>query len=267
MYPKTYLDNFRSFERRSEVFVAMPFGDEFESRWQSVFSPAIKKKTLEPYRVDVREVSDSILTDILDGIGRARLVLVDTSFQQQDNRPPGPNVNVMYELGIAHAMRLPEEVIVVRDTASTDEAPFDISHIRYRRFDPIDENAARSIIVNLIGSALKAIDITRDIIVSRTLDSLDPDAMRFLGTIGSQDSFDLCPFDPDRKGLYGLGERDSTEEELRDIACDLIQLGVLRSGDPGPPDKRIYGGVSEYLVTDLGKAVWERLPSWCKAGV
>jgi len=245
----------------------MPFANQFESRWQTVFSPAIKDKDLEPYRVDAREVSDSILTDILNGIGRARLVLVDTSFQQQDDNPRGPNVNVMYELGIAHAMRLPEEVIVVRDTASTDGPPFDISHIRYHRFNPNDESGARSKIGNLIGSALKAINITRDIIVSRTLDSLDPDAMRFLRTIGSQDSFDLYPFDPDRKGLYGLGERDSSEEELRTIACRLIQLGVLRSGDPGPPHKRIYGGVSEYLVTDLGRAVWNRLPPWCKDGV
>lgn len=267
MYPKTYLDIFRDFGRTNEVFVAMPFSDEFEDRWIEIFCPAIVNQGLDPYRVDIRVVSDSILTDILAGIGRARLVLADTSFQQDNDRPAGPNANVMYELGIAHAMRLPEEVIVVRDSESNNASPFDVSHIRYHRFDPADAKAARSTIAKLLGAALKSIDITRDLIVDRTLRSLDPDAMHFLGTIGSMDWFDLYLFDPDRKGLYVLGERDSSEEELRSVARGLIQLGVLTSGDPGWPEARVYGGVRHYLVTALGKAVWGRLPSWCKGSV
>ncbi len=260
MYPKIYLDSFRDFVRTDEVFVAMPFADEFEDRWKEIFCPAIANQALDPYRVDIRVVSDSILTDILAGIGRARLVLADTSFQRS-----GPNVNVMYELGIAHAMRLPEEVIVVRESNSTDPSPFDVSHIRYHRFDPEDANTARSIVEKLISTALKAIDITQDLIVDKTLRSLDPDAMLFLGTIGSMDGFDLYPFDPDRKGLYELGDRESSEEGLKSIARNLTALGVLMSGDPGRQQERVYGAVHEYLVTALGKAVWERLPSWCKA--
>jgi hypothetical protein len=267
MYPKTYLDSFRDFDRTDEVFVAMPFAEEFEKRWKKIFCPAIANQGLKPYRVDIRVVSDSILTDILAGIGRARLVLADTSFQLENDRPAGPNVNVMYELGVAHAMRLPEEVIVVRDSTSTDAPPFDVTHIRYHRYDPEDADTARSIIEELISTALKAIDITRDLIVDKTLRSLDPDEIRFLGTIGTMDWFDLYPFDTDRKGIYILGDRDSSEGELKSIARRLTVLGVLRSGDPGPPEKRVYGAVCEYLVTALGKAVWERLPMWCKSSV
>ncbi len=264
MYPKTYLDFFRDFDRTNEVFVAMPFAKEFEDRWKGVFCPAITNNGLKPYRVDIRTVSDSILTDILAGIGRARIVLADISFQQNNDRPAGPNANVMYELGIAHAVRLAEEVIVVRDGASKDASPFDITHIRYHPFDLNDADAARATIETLIHEALKEIDLTRDLIVDRTFRALDPDAIRFLGTIESRDWFDLYVFDPDRKGLYGLGERDSSEEELRSIARRLIELGVLRSGDPGRPKERVYGAAPEYLVTSLGKAVCARLPSWCK---
>ena len=58
---------------------------------------------------------------------------------------------------------------------------------------------------------------------------------------------------------------DSSEGELRTIAQYLIDLGLLSAGDPGPPDQRVYGAVQEYIVTDLGKAVWKKLPEWCKS--
>ncbi|MHC4686160.1 MAG: hypothetical protein ACYTEW_17855 [Planctomycetota bacterium] len=265
MYPKLYLDYFRDFNRTSEVFIAMPFAKEFEPRWKNIIRPGIEATGLKPYRVDVRRISDSILTDILAGIARARFILADTSFQESDGRQLAPNPNVMYELGIAHAMRLPEEVIVIRDKRSKDGNPFDIGHIRYTSFDPEQEAAARRTVQRLIEEAQKAVEVTRDRIVERTLQTLDPDGMWFLGTVGHMSTFDLYPFDPDRKGLYGLGYRDSSETELRTIARDLITLGLIESGgDPGPPERRVYGAVPEYRVTPLGKAVFERLPNWFK---
>jgi len=123
MYPKIFSDYFRGFERSSEVFVAMPFSREAEPRWRDIFSPAVRSLKLRPFRVREGRVGDSILTDILGAIGRARLLLIDLSFQQTQGRPPGPNPNVIYELGLAHAMRLPEEVIVVRGDTETGGAP------------------------------------------------------------------------------------------------------------------------------------------------
>lgn len=264
MYPKIYLDYFRDFEGTAEVFVAMPFSDEFQPRWKNIIVPAITEVNLEPCRVDVRKISDSILIDILDGIGRSKLVLVDTSFQQQNDRPAGPNANVMYELGIAQAVRLPEEVIVIRDNKCKDSSPFDIGHIRYNPYDVDDPDKAQSTIRELLIEAQKAVDKTRDIIVHRILRSLDPDRMWFMGTIGGMDTFDLNPFDQDRKGLYQLGYRDSSEDELRHVARDLIDLSLLKGEDAGPLEKRVYGATPEYRVTSLGKAVWANLPKWCK---
>lgn len=264
MYPKIYLDFFRDLEDTNEVFVAMPFSDEFQPRWERIFIPAITQIKLNPYRVDVRKISDSILIDILDGIGRAKLILIDTSFQQQNDRPAGPNANVMYELGIAQSVRMPEEVIVIRDNKSTDSSLFDIVHIRYTSYDADDEEKAKATIKDLLLEAQNTIDKTRDIIVQRVIKSLDPDRMCFMGKIGNKDYFDLCPFDPDRKGLYELGYRESSEGELRRLARDLIDQGLLRGEDAGPMEKRIYGASSEYMVTTLGKAVWVKLPKWCK---
>lgn len=265
MCPKTYLDYFREFETTNEVFVAMPFAKEFQPRWKEAFVPAIREVGLKEYRVDVRMISDSIPIDILDGLGRAKLILVDTSFQKSTNRPSGPNANVMYELGIAQSIRLPEEVVVVvHDSKSVDESPFDISHIRFFDYDAINLKKTKVTIRRPLIEVCDAIDKTRDKIVKKIVKSLDPERMWFMGTIGNLETFDLYPFDPERKGLYGLGYKDIKENRLRYLVRELIDIGLLVGEDAGPLEKRIYGAASEYRVTSLGKVVWNNLPRWCK---
>lgn len=87
MYPKIYSDYFPGFERSSQVFVAMPFSNEAKPRWRSIFVPAIRSLGLRTFRVLEGRVSDSILTDILRALGRARLLLFDVSFQSTKGRP------------------------------------------------------------------------------------------------------------------------------------------------------------------------------------
>ena len=99
--------------------------------------------------------------------------------------------------------------------------------------------------------------------MERVLRGLDPDAMRFLWVVRDHDTFDLYPFDPDRKGLYGLGGHDTTEGYLRFLASSLIARGILEAGDPGPIQRRVYGGTPEYKLTSLGRAVVSTLPGWC----
>jgi hypothetical protein len=265
MYPKIYADYFRDFDVAPEVFVAMPFTADGESRLRRIFKPAIKAISLRPFTVRGRAVSDSILTDIIAAIGRAQLLLVDLTFQIQGDRPPGPNPNVLYELGLAHAMRLPEEVVVVRGDSLPNKPPFDISQIRYHMFDQADAPRAVRRIRDLLHQSLRALDRTRDQIVIRTLCTLDPDHLRFLYTVRKLPSFDLAPFDPDRKGLYGLGANDTTEVRLRAIARSLVAGGVLRAGNPGSLKRRIYGATPEYEITMLGRAVIAKLPRWVSA--
>ena len=262
MYPRIYAQYFRDFETTSEVFVALPSTAEGDKRWSKIFQPAIRSLDLQPFRVTERTVSDSILTDILSGIGRAALVLADVTFQTASDRPPGPNPNVLYELGLAHAMRLPEEVVVVRGDSLAVEPPFDISHIRYQKFDQARAKKSVAKIRTLLSQSLQSLDRTRDEIVQRTLRSLDPDQMRFLHTVRGSNAFDLALFDPNRNALYGLGHQDTTEEHLRALARSLTGLGVLAAGDPGKFKKRVYGATPEYRLTKLGAAVVTKLPPW-----
>src|SRR5689334_15398165 len=105
MYPKTYVENFREFRREKELFVMMPFSDAFGERWERVIVPSATAVGLRAFRVDSRVVSDSILSDILSGISRATLLVADVSTDANGYR----NANVLYELGLAHAVRQPEE--------------------------------------------------------------------------------------------------------------------------------------------------------------
>ena len=139
MYPANYVQLFPAFPRNPRVFVAMSFAPEFERRWEGVIAPAIRRVKqdgvlLEPHRVDTRVVSDSILTEILDGITHDSFILADISTLHGNAASGQRNPNVMYEVGIAHALRLPEEVLLFR----SDEAPllFDVANIRVNRFDP-----------------------------------------------------------------------------------------------------------------------------------
>ena len=76
----------------------------FNKRWESVIAPAIQSVekndvSLEPYRVDISRVSDSILTEILTDISRSLVIFADvTSLGKIENKPIR-NGNVMYEVG------------------------------------------------------------------------------------------------------------------------------------------------------------------------
>src|SRR5258708_1529040 len=136
MYPRLFFDQFPPFPRSHHVFVAMSFDARMNARWHNVIAPAVadvnvEGTSLNAYRVDMRMVSDSILTEILSGIGNALLILGDVSSLDNLNGVAVRNPNVFYEIGIAHATRLPEEVLLFR---SDDGAMlFDVANIRVNR--------------------------------------------------------------------------------------------------------------------------------------
>src|SRR5689334_7455007 len=109
MYPKHYVDSFAPDINHTLVFVGMAFAPEEQWRWDEIIRPSIEASDLTPYRVDLGHLSDAILIDILRGIRGARLLLFDVSASPVGVR----NGNVLYELGLAHALRLPEEVVII----------------------------------------------------------------------------------------------------------------------------------------------------------
>ena len=124
MHPKVFLNDLWRNDLEDEVFVIMSFGKAQEPRWEEVFRPAIENeplegRTLQAVRVDYRKGGDSILTEIINGIAHAQLVLADISvthsWERDGETQYERNGNVMYEVGLALASRQPVEVVLARD--------------------------------------------------------------------------------------------------------------------------------------------------------
>jgi hypothetical protein len=190
MYPANLFGLFPPFPRAEKVFVAMSFDPRFDNRWRDVIAPAIHNVAvngirLEPVRVDTRRVSDSILTEILTGITNSRLIFADvTTIGVADGRPVR-NRNVMYEVGIAHAVRLPEEVILFR--SDNDPLLFDMANVRVNFYQPEEslENARR-IVIDTIVTAVKEIDLRKHLAVKKAAESLDFPSWSLLAEVQSQ---------------------------------------------------------------------------------
>lgn len=153
MYPRRFFDTLWRSELGDDVFVAMPFGDEFDPVWHEVFQPAVEEarpKALQAKRVDVTVLSGDVVTAILDGIAHSRLVLADISVMSTGQR----NGNVMYEVGLAHAVRTEPEVLIVR----SDDEPlsFDVAGIQVHRYRREDLVESRAMVTKLLRAALSA---------------------------------------------------------------------------------------------------------------
>jgi|RhiMetdeSRZDD1v2_1073273.scaffolds.fasta_scaffold960869_1 hypothetical protein len=177
MFPRNYFGLFPPFPRNNKVFVAMSFDDRFLPRWENVILPAIRNVAvndapLEPDRVDARRIGDSILTEILGGVTNDRLILADvTTLGHVDGRAIR-NGNVMYEIGLAHSVRLPEEVLIFR--SDSDHLLFDVANVRVNFYDPDrDPAGARSQVSAAIIESLKELDLKRNLAVKSAAQSLD----------------------------------------------------------------------------------------------
>jgi len=97
--------------RKPVAFVIMPFAANFDDVFRLLIIPALAG--YEVVRADSRLDERGILEKIMTGIEEADLVIADVT---------GTNPNVMYELGVAHALGKPT-VMLAR---SADQLPFDI---------------------------------------------------------------------------------------------------------------------------------------------
>lgn len=177
MYPADYFSLFPAFPRKNQIFVAMSFADRFNHRWKNVIVPAIKRskvnnEKLKEHRVDIRTVSDSVLTDILTGISQSKLVLADITTIGKIGDDAIRNANVLYEVGLAHAVRLPEEVLLFR--SDNDPLIFDVANIRVNSYDPDGKpKESKDIVVERIVSAFTEIDLKKQLAVKRAAETLD----------------------------------------------------------------------------------------------
>jgi hypothetical protein len=107
----------------NSCFVVMPFESLFGAEYERVIRPAIEDVGLESVRGDEIYTQQSIVQDIWRAIRRARVMVAELS---------GRNPNVMYEIGMAHAIGKP----IVLLTRDQEDVPFDLRALRYLYYDP-----------------------------------------------------------------------------------------------------------------------------------
>jgi hypothetical protein len=225
MFPSNYFNLFPPFPREDKIFVAMSFDPLFDNRWKNVIEPAIRriKKNdvpLEPYRVDTRRISDSILTEILTGISRSLVIFADVTSLGKFEDKPIRNGNVMYEVGLAHAIRLPEEVILFR--SDNDELLFDVANVRVNSYDPDgDPEKAGDKLGITIMEAIKEIDLKRNLSIKATAESLDYACWEILLIAATEGGIHSPPMKTFGE-VVGNGRRISAISRL-------LELGVLKT--------------------------------------
>ena len=261
MYPANYFSMFPAFPRGHKVFVAMSFASQFDKRWNNVIVPAIGRmeidgKPLEPYRVDVRKVSDSILTEILTGISQARLVFADITTEGRLGDIPIRNGNVMYEVGIAHSVRLPEEVLLFR--SDSDPLLFDVANIRVNRYSPDSDFAEAISVVGIsIMQSLQEVDLKKNLAVISAADSLDYSSWLVLAQAATET---IAPPQMRTMGqALGNAARVAAIQRLLDINAlstsysqlspDIIKKQIDQPGEL----------LLTYRITPFGKAVLEHV--------
>ncbi len=107
-------------------FVMMPFAEPLGGYYASMYQPAIEKAKLKAVRADAEIFgTGKIIDQIWTGIRGARVLVAELT---------GRNPNVLYELGLAHALRKP----VVLVSSNREDVPFDVQHVRVIYYDTRD---------------------------------------------------------------------------------------------------------------------------------
>lgn len=258
MYPMNLFAMFPPFPRKDTVFVAMSFDERFNHRWNNVIRPGIQRissndNRLEPLRIDERNISDSIMTEILIEISHARLVFADISSVGKVGDRMIRNGNVMYEVGLAQAVRLPEEVILVR--SDEDYLLFDVQGVRVNKYSPEDDpKIAIDIVAGLVLEALKQVELAKTLAVKQVLEKLDFQGW-FLLTQGAEGVIKYPQIRTMRDVLSYGTSRYSALLRLLDLGlvkmcCEKITVDKLKEGKEPQPEE-----LFTYKTTEFGLAV------------
>ncbi len=109
-------------EVENACFVAMPFSPLFQIEYEKIILPALTELNVQCVRGDEIYSKQRIVDDIWNSIKKSRFLLAELT---------GKNPNVLYEIGLAHAIGKP--VIII--TRNADDVPFDLKALRYLFYD------------------------------------------------------------------------------------------------------------------------------------
>ena len=126
----------------NQCFVMMPFGNPFDEYYLEIYKKAIEENDLKPVRADDLFRPSPIIRDIWEYINNSKVLLADIT---------GLNPNVMYELGLAHAIAKP--VILISDNIKN--VPFDLRILIYNTERPKWANKLKNSIERSIAEILE----------------------------------------------------------------------------------------------------------------
>jgi len=109
----------------NSCFVIMPFNTTFQTQYDKIIKPALKELNIQCVRGDEIYTKQRIVDDIWNSIRACRFVIAELTSK---------NPNVLYELGLAHAIGKPVVII----TRNADDVPFDLKALRYLYYDVND---------------------------------------------------------------------------------------------------------------------------------
>ena len=123
-YPRDYIIPNQEIEVGT-AFVVMPIRQEFDLPL-GVITDVCNTLGIKARRADDIARQDFIMSNILDGIAKSEIVIVDIT---------GNNPNVFYELGIAHSLRTRQAIIIITQDEDVSKSPFDIRHWSILQYD------------------------------------------------------------------------------------------------------------------------------------
>ena len=154
---------------------------------------------------------------------------------------------------MAHAVRLPEEVLLFR--SDSDELLFDLANVRVNEYNPDDApDAAISLIKNAIMEVGKEVDLRQRLAVDEAVKKLDAVSWWILVQSGAEPVIRH----PQAKTIREV----PAAAERRTAICRLLELGLLRAEFLRMTPELVDNFVEEdsarfvtYRRTEFGRAV------------
>lgn len=262
MYAKFFFERFWEGEQHNELFVCMPFHDAFDSRFNDIMVPAAKEVGFEnAIRVKEDTEGQVVMDKILDGIANSRMVLIDLT---DDPKSPCEyskhvNGNVLYEAGIANAMREPSAIVMIRDQDPAT-ADFDIRGITINQ--PPDGLLRKDWLLNLLKTSLDNHKWFESKRVKAAAESIDDIGLSLILKIGK------------RPKSWNHFNTMNFPDQVKMSVLRLIDLGILWFATAGSrrPQEHAYHWTSfgyevmKYLgIKQQTMGEFEKTPEYPKA--
>jgi len=220
--PRTTKKIAKGTETKKTVFIIMPFGDWFDTYHDEIYIKAIGEAGFKSQRLDDENYPVVLVQDMYDMTKKASVVLADLT----NNNP-----NVLYELGLAHALDKP--VIIIRD--SIENLPFDLRPFRVISYDKNVPDWGKKLSDRIVDALEEIEDNPGRSLPSRLLASKDDEDLALPSTLPSM-------------GLP-MGNRNSLRLELEHVLNSEKHTLTSQRKRISPPEALAL--INYYLRVDM----------------